>query len=61
MYVETTAYFNLQGSANIGTVWAMEMTFTGAGGLNDPFTFDLGGGAINWVTTLELVYGLTLH
>ena len=28
MYVETSAYFNLQGSANIGTVWAMEMTFT---------------------------------
>jgi galactitol-specific phosphotransferase system IIB component len=46
MYVETTAYFNLQGSANIGTVWAMEMTFTGAGGLNDPFTFDLGGGTL---------------
>ena len=46
LYVETTAYFNLQGSANIGTVWAMEMTFTGAGGLADPFTFDLGGGAI---------------
>ena len=34
--VETTAYFNL-GSATIGTVWAMEMTFTGAGGLTDPF------------------------
>ena len=46
LYVETTAYFNLQGSANIGTVWAMEMTFTGAGGLTDPFTYDLGGGAI---------------
>ena len=46
LYVETTAYFNLQGSANIGTVWAMEMTFTGAGGLADPFTYDLGGGAI---------------
>ena len=46
LYVETTAYFNLQGSATIGTVWAMEMTFTGAGGLTDPFTYDLGGGAI---------------
>ena len=46
LYVETTAYFNLQGSANIGTVWAMEMTFTGAGGLTDPFTYDLGGGAL---------------
>ena len=46
IYVETTAYFNLQGSATIGTVWAMEMTFTGAGGLTDPFTYDLGGGAL---------------
>ena len=60
MYVETTAYFNLQGSANIGTVWAMEMTFTGAGGLNDPFTFDLGGGTLTG-NYPELVYGLTLH
>ena len=46
MYVETSAYFNLQGSANIGTVWAMEMTFTGTGGLMDPYMYDLGGGAL---------------
>ncbi len=40
MYVATTAYFNLQGSANIGTIWAMQMTFDNQGG------YDFGDGAI---------------
>jgi hypothetical protein len=40
MYVATSAYFNLQGSANIGTVWAMQVTF------DDQGAYDFEGGAL---------------
>ena len=41
MYIVTTAYFNLQGKATPGQVWAAEMTFSGTGGLTDPALFSL--------------------
>lgn len=44
MYVETTAYFNLQGSANIGTTWAMDIFFTGDG------TFDFRSDSATYLT-----------
>ena len=41
MYIVTTAYFNLQGKATPGQVWAAEMNFSGVGGLTDPTIFSL--------------------
>ena len=42
MFVVTEAYFNLQGKATPGQVWALDMEFSGAGGITSPFQFTLG-------------------